>query len=145
MDNGKPLSAKMVQFCALVASGESQTDSYIKAYNTKKMTRRMASTEGSKLMKIPKVSDRVAKLKSDSHVSRQAAVTHDRDWITEKVIDIIGDSEARNSDRLRALEILSKIRGLFDDTTQVVIEHRSSDELKADLKEKLSRYLGDVN
>ena len=96
-------------------------------------------------MKIAKVSNRVAKLKSDSHVARQAAVNYDRDWITEKVIDIIGDSEARNSDRLRALEILSKIRGLFDDTTQVVIEHRSSDELKADLKEKLSRYLGDVN
>ena len=76
-------------------------------------------------------------------VSKHAIISHDRDWIISKVTDIVGDEEARHADKLRALEILAKISGLYEDnSTQVVIENRSSDELKAELKEKLSRYLG---
>ena len=52
------------------------------------------------------------------------------------------DDDARDSDKLRALEILSKLKGLYEETTEAAIEHRSSEELKAELKEKLSKFLG---
>ena len=144
MAHGDTLSPKQIHFAALVGTeNKSQTDAYIASYNVKKMTRRMASTEASALMKIPKIKERVEKLRHDVSVSKHAIISHDRDWIVSQVTDIVGDEDARDADKLRALEILSKISGLYDDSkTQVVIEQRSSDELKAELKEKLSRYLG---
>ena len=145
MDLGRPLSPKQITFCAFVANGDSQTDAYIKSYNTKKMTRKMASSEATKLMKIDRVKERVDKLKADAHIKKDAAIGHDRDWIVQKVTEIVADDEARNADKLRALEILAKIRGLFEETTQVTVEHRSSDDLKAELKEKLGKYLGVMN
>jgi hypothetical protein len=102
----------------------------------------MASTEASALMKIPKIKERVEKLRHDVSVSKHAVIAHDRDWIISKVTDIVGDPDARHADKLRALEILAKISGLYDDSNQLVVEHRTSDELKAELKEKLSKYLG---
>jgi len=43
------------------------------------------------------------------------------------------------------LEILAKIRGLFDDSTQVTVEHRSSVEVRKELEEKLSVILSAMN
>jgi hypothetical protein len=143
MAHGDTLSPKQIHFAALVGSeNKSQTEAYLASYNCKKMTRRMASTEASALMKIPKIKERVEKLRHDVSVSKHAIIAHDRDWIISKVTDIVGDVDARHADKLRALEILAKISGLYDDSNQVVIEHRTSDELKAELKEKLSKYLG---
>ena len=143
MAHGDTLSPKQIHFAALVGSeNKSQTEAYLASYNCKKMTRRMASTEASALMKIPKIKERVEKLRHDVSVSKHAIIAHDRDWIISKVTDIVGDEDARHADKLRALEILAKISGLYDDSNQVVIEHRTSDELKAELKEKLSKYLG---
>tara|TARA_R110002051_G_scaffold122077_7_gene195186 strand:- start:605 stop:1048 length:444 start_codon:yes stop_codon:yes gene_type:complete len=144
MAHGDTLSPKQIHFAALVGSeNKTQTDAYLASYNVKKMTRRMASTEASALMKIPKIKERVEKLRHDVSVSKHAIIAHDRDWIISQVTDIVGDEDARDADKLRALEILSKISGLYDDSkTQVVIEQRSSTELKAELKEKLSKYLG---
>ena len=146
MAHGDTLSPKQIHFAALVGSeNKTQTDAYLASYNVKKMTRRMASTEASALMKIPKIKERVEKLRHDVSVSKHAIIAHDRDWIISKVTDIVGDEDARHADKLRALEILAKISGLYDDSNQVVIEHRTSDELKAELKEKLSKYLGVVS
>ena len=143
MAHGDTLTPKQIHFAALVGSeNKSQTEAYLASYNCKKMSRRMASTEASALMKIPKIKERVEKLRHDVSVSKHAIIAHDRDWIISKVTDIVGDPDARHADKLRALEILAKISGLYDDSNQVVIEHRSSDELKAELKEKLSKYLG---
>mgnify|MGYP003141517662 FL=1 len=145
MTHGATLSPKQITFCAFVASGETQTDAYLKSYNAKKMTRKMASTEASKLMKKGKVKDRVDQLKADATVSKNAVIGHDRDWIVQQVTQIVADEESRNSDKLRALEILAKIRGLFDDSTQVVVEHRTSGEVREELQQKLSTILGAVN
>jgi hypothetical protein len=84
-------------------------------------------------------------LKADATVSKNAVIGHDRDWIVQQVTQIVADEESRNSDKLRALEILAKIRGLFDDSTQVTVEHRSSVEVRKELEEKLSTILGTMN
>ena len=145
MEQGVALSPKQITFCAFVANGETQTDSYIKAYNTKKMTRKMASTEASKLMKTEKIKERVDQLKSDATVSKNALIGHDKEWIIQKVSQIVNREEARDSDKLRALEILAKIRGLFDESTQVTVQHRSSLEVRKELEEKLSVLISAMN
>ena len=145
MKPGATLSPKQLTFCAFVANGEKQTDAYLKAYNAKKISRKGASTEASKLMKMDKVKDRVEQLKADKAVSKSALVGRDRDWIVHEVTEIIKNDEARNSDKLRALEILAKIKGLFDESAEVTIEHRSSAEVRKELEEKLTALFGTIN
>ena len=142
MTQGRPLSGKQETFCAFLANGDSQTDSYLKSYNTKKMTRKMASTEASKLMSNDKIRERVEQLRADAHIKKDVATRQDREWIIREATAIVKDDDARDSDKLRALEILSKLKGLYEETTEAAIEHRSSEELKAELKEKLSKFLG---
>jgi|TARA_R100000306_G_C4341821_1_gene125626 hypothetical protein len=139
---GESLSPKQLTFCAFIANGDKQTDAYLKAYNTKKLSRKGASTEASKLMRQGKIKDHVEKLKADMAVSKSALMNRDREWILHEVTQVIKDDEARHSDRLRALEILAKIRGLYEDSSEDVVEHRSSEDIKKELKQKLSEYLG---
>jgi len=145
MISGDTLSPKQLTFCAFIANGEKQTDAYLKAYNVKKLSRKGASTEASKLMKQEKIKERVEQLRADKAVSKSALAGRDKDWIVHEVTEIIKDDEARHSDRLRALEILARIRGLYDESSQVTVEHRSSAEVRKELEEKLSALFGTVN
>lgn len=75
----------------------------------------------------------------------RAVVTHAveiRHTVTNKLL-----LESENPDpriRIRALELLGKITdvGLFTERSEVTITHQSTDDLKAKLKEKLSRLTG---
>jgi hypothetical protein len=93
-------------------------------------------------MRQGKIKDHVEKLKADMAVSKSALMNRDREWILHEVTQVIKDDEARHSDKLRALEILAKIRGLYEDSSEDVVEHRSSEDIKKELKQKLSEYLG---
>lgn len=64
-----------------------------------------------------------------------------RNLITTKLLH-----ETENADprvRLKALELLGKISdvGLFSDKTEVTVTHRTSEELKSRLKEKLEKLI----
>lgn len=64
-----------------------------------------------------------------------------RNMVTNKLIE-----ESENPDprvRLKALELLGKISdvGLFSEKSEVTITHQTSDELKAKLREKLSKLV----
>ena len=64
-----------------------------------------------------------------------------RSLVTNKLLLESENPDARV--RLRALELLGKISdvGLFADKSEVTVTHQSSDELKAKLREKLSRLV----
>ena len=47
------------------------------------------------------------------------------------------------SARVRTLEVLAKALGLLDGKRGVEVEHRSPDEISADLREKLESLVGE--
>ena len=137
MKQGTTLSQKQSAFCAYVAEGETQTDAYIKAYDVKKLSRRSASTEGSKLMKLEKVRGRVSEIKEQKQTARETHKKISKDWILDKLRIEASDEDNNPSVRVRALEILAKTEKLFDDSTNVTVVHRSAEDVEKELKERL--------
>lgn len=68
-----------------------------------------------------------------------------RVYVTNRLIKESNDIDPKI--RIRALELLGRISdvGLFTDRTEVTINHRSTTDLEAKLKEKLQKLLGDAS
>jgi len=137
MKQGTTLSPKQSAFCAYVAEGETQTDAYIKANDVKKLSRRSASTEGSKLMKLEKVRGRVSEIKKQKEKAKETHKRISKDWILDKLRAEASCDENNPSVRVRALEILAKTEKLFDDSTNVTVVHRSAEEIEKELQARL--------
>ena len=137
MKQGTTLSEKQNAFCAFVADGNSQTDSYLQAYNVTKYNRRSASTEGSKLMKMEKIKNRVTEIKEQKLKARETHKEISKDWILDKLRAEASCDENNPSVRVRALEILAKTENLFDDSTNVTVVHRSAEDVEKELRERL--------
>lgn len=58
------LTAKQEAFCQAIADGLGQADSYRAAYDTEDMKENSVYVQASKLMKNPKITQRIAELKS---------------------------------------------------------------------------------
>jgi len=137
MDYSTTLTAKQSAFCAFVAEGDNQTDAYIKSHDVKKQSRRASSTEGSKLMKMEKVKNRVRELKEQKLKARETHREISKDWILDKLRAEASDDDNNASVRVRALEILAKTEKLFDDSTNVTVVHRSAEEVERELQARL--------
>ena len=68
-----------------------------------------------------------------------------RIYVTNRLIQESADPDPKI--RIRALELLGRISdvGLFTDRTEVTINHRSTTDLEAKLKEKLQKLLGNTS
>lgn len=141
MAQGDTLTPKQSAFVSLVSRGVSQVEAYLRSYDTKNTSRQVASQEGKRLMKIAKVKDAIDNLKADSKLARLTQETLTRDWIIDKLQAEATCTDSPASSRVRALEILAKSHGLFSDSTQVIVEARSSEEIALDLRAKLDELL----
>jgi len=137
MKQGTTLSEKQSAFCMFVADGNSQTDSYLQAYNVKKLSRRSASTEGSKLMSMEKIRGRVDEIKKQKEKAKDTHKEISKDWILDKLRAEASCDENNPSVRVRALEILAKTEKLFDDSANVTVVHRSAEDVEKELRKKL--------
>lgn len=65
-----------------------------------------------------------------------------RRFVTNKLIEDAGHSDARH--RLKALELLGKISdvGLFSDKTEITVKHTTPEDLENQIKSKLYKILG---
>jgi len=145
MKPGTTLSPKQASFCGFVSNGHSQTDAYMKAYDTKKISRKAASNEATKLMKMDKVRGRGDDLKAESVIAKKAQKRITQDWIVERLRDKVQDEEATAAVQVRALEVLARIEGMFDESTKVTVTHRTPEEVRLELKSKLREYFGEMN
>jgi phage terminase small subunit len=142
MAKGGTLTPKQAVFASLVAKGETYTEAYVKAYDHNGSTRQVAQNEGSKMMKKPHIKTRVQELKEQKITARKDQDALSKEWIISKLKAEASDEDNASSVRVRALEILAKTEKLFSDSTTVTVEHRSSDEIEKELKEKLESILG---
>ena len=141
-DKGATLTPKMVAFVDFVLGGDSLTKAYIKAYDWKGKSRDAVRQEASHLMKKPHVKAHYEQLKINKSSAKKSHKKLSKEWIISKLRQEADDSSNASSVRVRALEILAKTENLFSDSTTVTVQHRTSEEIEKELKEKLEHLFG---
>ena len=136
------MTPKQHQFAREVVLGKSQADAYRAAYNTLRMNDNSIRREASRLMDNPNVATTVAQLQreADTAVVQERIAT--RDEVLQTLTSYMHSGEPRDSIRLRAAELMGKHYGLFTERIEAVVPERSSEEITAELEEKLTSLLG---
>jgi hypothetical protein len=139
----KGLTPKQSAFAGFVASGLSYSDAYKKAYETKGKDATV-NVLASRLAKKNHVRQAIDDLKADK---KEAKLTHEKlnaKWILERLKSEAMDDSNPPSTRVRALELLGKSEGVFDESSTVVVEHRNPDEIEKELRDRLSGLFADA-
>ena len=136
------LTPKQAKFCALVAGGQRLSEAYRQAYNADHMKDASVRTESSKLSKLPHVASAIENLKANHRPTQRTVQVLKEDWIVERLEVEAMDEKNPSSSRVRALSELGKIRGLYE-AKKTVAEHRSPEEIRRELKEKLKEFFGE--
>tara|TARA_R110000744_G_scaffold42546_4_gene95996 strand:+ start:75 stop:533 length:459 start_codon:yes stop_codon:yes gene_type:complete len=137
MSNRPTITPKQSAFATFVAQGDNNTEAYRKAYNTAKMSEQVIRNSACKLAKNERVQEAIKSLKVENKAKTQAHEKLTNDWIVEQLQDEALNEKNPPATRVRALELLGKSGGLFDDSTHVTIEHRSPEDVEEELMEKL--------
>lgn len=137
------LTPKQSAFAGFVAKGLSYTDAYKKAYDTN-TTDKAVNTLASRLMKNEKVQKAVNDLKADKREAKRSHKELGAKWVIERL-----QSEAMNesnppSTRVRALELLGKSEGVFEESSRVVVEHRNPEDIEKELQDRLAGLFADA-
>lgn len=139
----KGLTPKQSAFAGFVASGLSYSDAYKKAYETKGKDATV-NVLASRLAKKSHVRQAIDDLKADK---KEAKRTHEKlnaKWILERLKSEAMDDSNPPSTRVRALELLGKSEGVFDESSTVVVEHRNPDEIEKELRDRLSGFFSEA-
>ena len=142
MSNGDTMTPKQSAFAGFVAEGDSLSEAYRKAYNTAKMSDNVVNNEASALAKNQKVKQAIESLKVQTRSAHKAHQKLSNDWIMQKLHDEAINEGNPAATRVRALELLGKTGGLFDESTHVTFEHRSPEDVEKELLEKLNSLFG---
>tara|TARA_R110002020_G_scaffold31298_2_gene97775 strand:- start:840 stop:1277 length:438 start_codon:yes stop_codon:yes gene_type:complete len=141
MSNRPTITAKQQMFATFVAQGDNNTEAYRKAYDTSAMSDQVIRNSAFKLAKNEKVRNAIDSLKDETRQQRRARRKLTGDWIIEQLQDEALNARNPAASRIRALELLGKRMGFFDDSTQVTVKHQSPEEIEKELIEKLGELL----
>jgi len=133
----KPLTPKQAIFCELVAGGMSGSESYRNVYAATGMGDRSIRTEAYRLSQLPHIAEAIERLKEEDSAVRHSTDRLRNDWILQRLQDEAMNSKNPASARVRALEILGRANGLFENIQHIQIQ-RSPGEIEEELLQKLS-------
>lgn len=138
----KPLTNKQAKFASLVARGQTKSQAYRSAYDARHMKSSSIKVEANKVSNLPHVADAIQSLRENHEPTERTVEALTDDWIIEKLQQEASDESNPPHSRVRALEVLGKIGGLFDKTVTVTTL-KSPEELEKELVEKLSEFFPD--
>ena len=138
MTNPNGVSPKQSAFAAFVAEGDSYTEAYRKAYDASKMKEQVVWNAASRLAKNAKVMTYITALKKKDATAIEAHDRLSKAWILERLQDEAQNDKNPAATRVRALELLGKTSGLFDESTHITFENRTPEDVEKELVEKLA-------
>ena len=138
MTNPNGVSPKQSAFAAFVAEGDSYTEAYRKAYDASKMKEQVVWNAASRLAKNAKVMTYITALKKKDATAVEAHDKLSKVWILERLQDEAQNEGNPAATRVRALELLGKTSGLFDESTHITFENRTPEDVEKELLEKLA-------
>ena len=137
----KSLTPKQEKFCLLVSSGSSNSEAYRDAYRAEKMLPNTVHREAHRLTQNPMVATRISALKVGVESDTRDTVVEARRWVLGRLQEEATYAGTAGA-RIRALELLGKAVGLFDESSrQDVTEPRASGEILEDIQERLAAWL----
>ena len=142
------LTPKQEAFAQAVAGGKSYADAYRSAYASKGKHQTVHS-EGSKLMKDPKVAHRIDQLIGLKERAIQRKAVSDRElvvgklrrWVEDGVDPKTGDEPTQA--QLQAAQLLGRTVAMFSDKQVVETNDRSPDEVAAEIERRLAEANSD--
>ena len=138
MTNPNGVSPKQSAFAGFVAEGDSYTEAYRKAYDASKMKEQVVWNAASRLAKNAKVMTYITALKKKDATAIEAHDKLSKAWILERLQDEAQNEKNPAATRVRALELLGKTSGLFDESTHITFENRTPEDVEKELLEKLA-------
>ena len=112
------LTAKQEKFVQEIIAGKSQVDAYRSAYNTSRMTDKSAYEKACLLAGQDKIRSRILELREQLSNENIMSAQKRMEWLT----GLINSSEASNTDKLKALDILNKMDGEYVQKIQAEVE-----------------------
>ena len=140
MTKRQRLTPKQSVFASLIAKGQHMSQAYRMAYDAENMKEPSVRVEAHKEAKKPHVAQAIENL--NPQPTYREVETLRADWVIQRLQEEAIDESNPSSSRVRALEVLGKTLGLFDANRKEEVEHRSSEEIKAELEEKLAEIFG---
>ena len=126
--NRKDPTSREILFARYVADGEDAIKAYLKAYRTNNY--KYAKEHAKLLLKQERIIRMISKENSES----LGKIGIDSDYLFEKTKRVIENIEGKDSDKLRAIELLMKIRDMFPKEEKrealTVFQGFSSEQLK---------------
>ena len=139
----KSLTPKQEKFCLLVSAGSSYSEAYRDAYRAEKMLPKTVHREACRLAQNSAVTTRLNRLKEDVESDTRATVVEARRWVLGRLQEEATYAGTAGA-RIRALELLGKAVGLFDElSSRDFAENRSSAEIAEELRQRLVTVFGE--
>lgn len=123
----KGLTQKQKLFAELYVTTGNATQSYIKAYNktyekVNDLEYNKHKTNACNLLKKQEVRDYVEELTS------QRSPLAKEEWIIDKLIEIVSDPNAKDADKLKAMDMILKCTGSYTTNQNISAKVESSNE-----------------
>ncbi|HET7086310.1 MAG TPA: hypothetical protein VFI23_16165 [Rhizomicrobium sp.] len=132
----RPVSPKREKFAQLVAGGATKAEAYRQSFRADGMKPATVWSEASRVAADPLVSRRLAELQgknSDDMAGIRASVL--------VRLNALADGAESESARVRALELLGKASGLFEEQSADLVASRTVIELRMRLEKRLRLML----
>lgn len=114
MPKGEELTPKQRAFVEhYIACGMNATKAYMRAFQND--NEKSSGVSGHKLLKNPKVKEAIDKILEDASSKRIASSFE----VLEQLTLVMYDKEAKDSDRLKAMELLGRKHKLFTDKMEM--------------------------
>lgn len=103
------LTEKQEKFARAIVEGMNQADAYRSAYSTKNMSDNSIYVNASKLAADAKVALRIKELRDELAKPSIKTAQERMEWLTQ----LIDNAEEGTSEKLKAIDILNKMDGLY--------------------------------
>ena len=137
-EKARELTSKQKNFCRNIIEGKSLSAAYRQSYNTKNMKPETIRREAHRLSRNPNVATTVERLESEADVVMVEKTIADRKEVLETLTRIMRGQLEADSNRVRATQLLAQSHDIFKEQQEKPEPLKSSSEILAALRQKLS-------
>ena len=134
---------KQKKFAQAVADGENYSQAYRKAYSAEGSSPETVRVNAHRVAHNANVSPMIDDLKARNDRGIQRNLGSRRRWILDKLLEEAESLESTPASRVKSLELLAKLAGMFDSEKErsEKREHATESELIAELNQRLSSII----
>jgi hypothetical protein len=139
------LTAKQAKFAEEVAKGETKSDAYRKAYNTKAKPH-IVNADASKLSKHPKVSNTIMAIQQANEAMKYQNAESLRSLAITTLVAVLTDPDSKPQAKIQASKIIGQMTevSLFTHRSETKVIH-SSEDIKAKILQEIKGLMsGDI-